>query len=254
MSKASFSPSDVIYRDRQGQPLKAKNRSQERIVASVHSNTVTFALGPAGSGKTFLAVLLGIKAIKNRSAKKLIITRPILEAGENLGYLPGDMMEKVDPYLRPLYDAIDKIVGIDTRQAYIDKGIIEIVPLAYMRGRTLEKAFIILDEAQNCEYKQLQMFLTRLGPNVKCVVTGDPSQCDLDYRDESALKHAYDILGGIRNIGFAFTTTEDVVRHKIVGDVINAYKDWKKTKHISGEDNESASVGVSINTNINIEQ
>jgi phosphate starvation-inducible protein PhoH and related proteins len=227
MDRVFASGSDVIFHNLQGQPLKPRNRSQSEVAQAVRRNDVTFAIGAAGTGKTYQAVMLALAALKERHVKKIIVTRPVVEAGESLGFLPGDLHEKVDPYLRPIYDALDSMIGIEKRKAYVEKGIVEIAPLAYLRGRTLEKAFVILDEAQNCTYGQLKLFLTRLGIKSRCVITGDPSQCDLPHWAESALQTARQALSGVRGIAFVDMDPADVVRHRIVADIVHAYHDFE---------------------------
>jgi phosphate starvation-inducible PhoH-like protein len=182
-----------------------------------------FAIGPAGTGKTYTAVALAVRALKNRQVKKIILTRPAVEAGENLGFLPGDLKEKIDPYLRPLYDALDDMLPMDKLAFYMQNRVIEVAPLAFMRGRTLDHSFIILDEAQNTTHSQLKMFLTRIGPNAKCIVTGDLSQIDLPRNQESGLASALYILKEIEGIGTIYLGEEDVIRHRLVKQIIKAY-------------------------------
>ena len=193
------------------------------MVEIVETNDIVFALGPAGTGKTYTAVALAVRALKNKLVKKIVLTRPAVEAGESLGFLPGDLKEKVDPYLRPLYDALDDMLPMDKLNFFMENRIIEIAPLAFMRGRTLDHAFIILDEAQNATPLQLKMFLTRLGPSAKCVITGDMSQIDLPHNQKSGLRQAIDILDGVEGIAAIHLTTEDVVRHRLVKEIIKAY-------------------------------
>jgi phosphate starvation-inducible PhoH-like protein len=185
---------------------------------------LVFAIGPAGTGKTYTAVALAVRALKNRTVKKIILTRPAVEAGENLGFLPGDLKEKVDPYLRPLYDALDDMIPAERLSYFMQNRIIEIAPLAFMRGRTLDNAFIILDEAQNSTTMQIKMFLTRLGPSAKCIITGDLSQVDLHYSVKSGLQKAIDLLSGLDGIDMVQLTAEDVVRHRLVKEIIRAYE------------------------------
>jgi phosphate starvation-inducible protein PhoH and related proteins len=213
----------ILY-NREGKPIKAKTRNQRKLVDASEQNDIVFAIGPAGTGKTYTAVALAVRALKNRSVKKIILTRPAVEAGENLGFLPGDLKEKVDPYLRPLYDALDDMIPADKLAQFMSNRIIEIAPLAFMRGRTLDQAFIILDEAQNCSTLQIKMFLTRLGPSAKCIITGDLSQIDLPHNQKSGLQRALDILDGVEGITRVNLTTEDVVRHRLVKEIIHAYE------------------------------
>lgn len=223
MGKRITLDDNCIIKTPQGLPLKTKNRSQEDIVNCVLENTVSFILGPAGTGKTAISVFLALSALNQRAVKKIIITRPIVEAGESLGFLPGDIQEKVDPYMRPIYDCMDLAIGIEKRKALIEKNVIEIMPLAYARGRTLENAFIILDEAQNCTYKQLKLFLTRIGLKSICIINGDPNQCDLPYWQDKCLVTAEDVLAETPDVGFVHTSPKDVVRHRVVSDMIASY-------------------------------
>ena len=213
----------VIVYGKNGSPIKAKTRNQKMLVSCSESNDIVFAIGPAGTGKTYTAVALAIRALKSKLVKKIILTRPAVEAGEHLGFLPGDMKEKVDPYLRPLYDALDDMLPAEKLNFFITNRIIEVAPLAFMRGRTLDHAFIILDEAQNCTTTQLKMFLTRLGPSAKCIITGDLSQIDLPGHQRSGLRQAMDILDGVDGIAVINLTAEDVVRHRLVKEIIKAY-------------------------------
>ena len=211
----------VTYR---GKPVKCRTLGQTEYVRSVRKNILTLAIGPAGTGKTFLAIAMAANALKNREIDRLILTRPAVEAGEKLGFLPGDMAQKVDPYLRPLYDALYEIIGPDSVQRLNERGTIEIAPLAFMRGRTLNNAFIILDEAQNATSEQMKMFLTRLGEHSKCVVTGDTTQIDLPRGRKSGLREAADLLCGIEDIGVIELTSADVVRHELVQKIVEAYQ------------------------------
>jgi len=212
----------LLYGTR-GTPIKVKTVNQQRLVTSVKENDLVFALGPAGTGKTYISVAMAVRALKNKQVKKIIITRPAVEAGENLGFLPGDLKEKIDPYLRPIYDALHDMIPFEKLGYYMEREIIEIAPLAYMRGRTLNNAFILLDEAQNTTPMQMKMFLTRMGPNSKMIVTGDTSQIDLPANQRSGLKEAVRILNETAGIGFVELTDRDVVRHRLVKDIINAY-------------------------------
>lgn len=215
--------SDVLVYGTKGVGIKAKTANQMELVKSYEQHDLVFALGPAGSGKTFISVALAVRALKSKEVRKIIITRPAVEAGENLGFLPGDLKEKVDPYLRPIYDALEDMIAPEKMKYYLENNIIEIAPLAYMRGRTLNNAFILLDEAQNTTPMQLKMFLTRMGPNSKVIVTGDISQIDLPRKQKSGLVEAIHILEKIKGIGFVRLDTKDIVRHKLVGQIINAY-------------------------------
>ena len=206
-----------------GKPIKPKTIAQKNYVECIHKNVVTFGVGPAGTGKTYLAVALAVAALKSKQVAKIVLTRPAVEAGEKLGFLPGDLQNKVDPYLRPLYDALFEMLGPETVAGYMEKNIIEIAPLAYMRGRTLDNSFIILDEAQNTSIEQMKMFLTRFGFNSKIVVTGDPTQIDLDGKP-SGLMHALKILNEIEQIGIHHFEKKDIVRHALVQKIVDAYE------------------------------
>ncbi len=220
---SSGNGNSTLLHGRGGKPIKAKTRNQKSLVEAVDANDLVFAIGPAGTGKTYTAVALAVRALKNRLVKKIILTRPAVEAGENLGFLPGDLKDKVDPYLRPLYDALDDMLPTEKLQHFMSTRVIEVAPLAFMRGRTLDNAFIILDEAQNSSTMQLKMFLTRLGPSAKCVITGDLSQIDLPRNQKSGLRYAVEILRGMDGIGVVNLTTDDVVRHRLVKEIIIAY-------------------------------
>ena len=210
-----------------GRPIKAKTIGQQRYISCIKSNTVTLGVGPAGTGKTFLAVAMAVKALRNKEISRIILTRPAVEAGERLGFLPGDLQSKIDPYLRPLYDALYEMLGNETCLKYLEKQIIEIAPLAYMRGRTLDDSFIILDEAQNTTQEQMKMFLTRIGFNSKVVVTGDLSQTDLPEGKKSGLAQAVKILKDIDGIAIHTFNEKDVVRHKLVQKIIVAYEKYE---------------------------
>lgn len=212
-----------IIKDARHRVIRVKNMGQRRYVDSIDHNDITFGVGPAGTGKTYIAVAKAVLAMKKGLVQRLILTRPAVEAGENLGFLPGDLKDKVDPYLRPVYDALYSIMGTDQTNRLVDRGLIEIAPLAYMRGRTLEEAFIILDEAQNTTPAQMKMFLTRLGFESKMVINGDITQIDLPHNQKSGLMEAQQILKGINHIGFVDFTASDVVRHPVVASIINAY-------------------------------
>lgn len=215
---------DVIIYSAKGFPVKARTANQRRMVEASNTHDLVFATGPAGTGKTYTAVALAVRALKNKEVKKIIITRPAVEAGENLGFLPGDLKEKIDPYLTPIYDALDDMVTSEKLKFYQENRIIEIAPLAYMRGRTLNNAFILLDEAQNTTPSQIKMFLTRMGPNSKVIVTGDMTQIDLPRNQRSGLNEAYHILKNIKGIAFIQLDSTDVVRHKLVREIIQAYE------------------------------
>lgn len=215
--------SDIILYGNGGRAIKAKTPNQKAMVEFIQKNDILFAIGPAGTGKTYTAVALAVKALKNKEVKRIILARPAVEAGENLGFLPGDLKEKIDPYLRPLYDALDDMIPAEKLKQHIETRVIEIAPLAFMRGRTLDNAFVILDEAQNATDLQLKMFLTRMGPHAKVIVTGDLSQIDLPKKQMSGLLKAVKILDKIDGIHFQYLTYEDVVRHKLVKDIIKAY-------------------------------
>lgn len=208
-------------------PIKTKTIGQRKYISSIDDNVVTFGIGPAGTGKTFLAIAMATKALKNNIVSKIILTRPAVEAGENLGFLPGDLQEKIDPYLRPIYDALYNILGFDTFLKLKEKNIIEVAPLAYMRGRTLDDSFIILDEAQNATNEQMKMFLTRIGFNSKAVITGDITQIDLTKRKNSGLVSVSKILKNINGVSFNYFDSSDVVRHSIVMKIIEAYSNYE---------------------------
>ncbi len=214
---------DILLYGTKGSVIKPKTANQKTLVESADQHDLVFALGPAGTGKTYISVALAVKALKNKEVKKIIITRPAVEAGENLGFLPGDLKEKIDPYLRPIYDALDDMIPSEKLKYYQENRIIEIAPLAYMRGRTLNNAFILLDEAQNTTPMQMKMFLTRMGPNSKVIVTGDRSQVDLPRHHKSGLVEAIKILKSVKGIGFVELDAKDVVRHRLVKDIIQAY-------------------------------
>ena len=226
----SMGPEDtdgVLLFGTKGNPIRVKTENQQKLVQSVRDNDLVFAIGPAGTGKTFISVAMAVQALKNKHVKKLVITRPAVEAGENLGFLPGDLKEKIDPYLRPIYDALNDMVPHEKLKYYMEREIIEIAPLAYMRGRTLNNAFILLDEAQNTTPMQMKMFLTRMGPESKMIVTGDTSQIDLPSNQRSGLKEAVRILKDVKGIGFVELSDRDVVRHRLVRDIIIAYRNEK---------------------------
>ncbi len=220
--------SDCIFVTAKGKPIKAKTVGQSKYVDAIRKNTIVLGIGPAGTGKTFLAVAMAVKALRDKQVSKILLTRPAIEAGERLGFLPGDLLSKIDPYLRPLYDALGEMLGTDTQQRLMEKGVIEVAPLAYMRGRTLDDAFIILDEAQNATPEQVKMFLTRLGFGSKVVVTGDLTQTDLPSGQKSGLASAVKILEGIDDIAIHYLTDKDVVRHHLVQKIILAYDRYDK--------------------------
>ena len=217
-------PNDVLVFGPNGKTVRARTANQKKMVTAVDKNDIVFAIGPAGTGKTYTAVALAVRALKNKTVKKIILTRPAVEAGENLGFLPGDLKEKIDPYLRPLYDALDDMIPADKLGYYMTTRTIEIAPLAYMRGRTLDNAFIILDEAQNTNDSQLKMFLTRIGANAKAIITGDPTQIDLPKNMKSGIDKALRILKNVEGIEHVQLDEEDVVRHRLVKAIIKAYE------------------------------
>lgn len=212
-----FGPNGIV--------VKARTANQRKMVESINKNDIIFAIGPAGTGKTYTAVALAVRALKNKEIKRIILTRPAVEAGENLGFLPGDLKEKIDPYLRPLYDALDDMIPADKLKVFLENRTIEIAPLAFMRGRTLDNCFVILDEAQNATDLQLKMFLTRMGPTAKFIVTGDVTQIDLPRKQQSGLNTALRILGDIKRIEIIYLNGDDVVRHKLVKNILRAYGD-----------------------------
>lgn len=217
----------VLIKDFKGKPVRVKNFGQRQYVQSVKHNDITFGIGPAGTGKTYLAVVMAIAALKHGDVEKIILTRPAVEAGESLGFLPGDLKEKVDPYLRPIYDALHSILGREHTARLMERGVIEIAPLAYMRGRTLDSAFVILDEAQNTTTAQMKMFLTRLGFGSKMIVNGDISQIDLPKHASSGLVQARKILADVEKIRFVMFDSKDVVRHPVVARIIDAYEEYR---------------------------
>ena len=221
--------SDVIAITNKGRQVKSRTLGQKRYVKAIRENTLVFAIGPAGTGKTYLAMAMAVVALRNKEVERIILTRPAVEAGESLGFLPGDLQTKVDPYLRPLNDALYEFLGGELFARLSERGVIEVAPLAYMRGRTLSDAFIVLDEAQNCTEEQMKMFLTRFGENSKVVVTGDVTQIDLPKEKSSGLKHCIKILEGVENISVQYLTHKDVVRHPLVQSIIRAYEKHEKS-------------------------
>jgi phosphate starvation-inducible protein PhoH and related proteins len=221
-------PNDVLVFGPNGKTVRARTQNQKKMVQAADRHDIVFAIGPAGTGKTYTAVALAVRALKNKLVKKIILTRPAVEAGESLGFLPGDLKEKIDPYLRPLYDALDDMIPADKLGYYMSTRTIEIAPLAYMRGRTLDNAFIILDEAQNTNDLQLKMFLTRIGANAKAIITGDPTQVDLPRNMRSGLEKSTRILKNVEGIAHIELNEEDVVRHKLVKSIIKAYEKEKE--------------------------
>ena len=221
---------EIIMVTASGKTLKPKTLGQNRYIDSIKKKDIVFGIGPAGTGKTYLAMAMAIKAFKNKEVDRIILTRPAVEAGENLGFLPGDLQEKVDPYLRPVYDALFDIMGSENYLRYIEKGLIEVAPLAYMRGRTLDNSYVILDEAQNTTDEQMKMFLTRLGFGSKAIITGDITQIDLPRGKESGLKVAEKILSDVKGIGMIHLSKADIVRHPLVQRIVSAYEDFEKDK------------------------
>ncbi len=222
----------VLQTTVRGRLIKAKTIGQYRYVQAINKQDIVFGIGPAGTGKTYLAVVMAVTALKNKAVNRIILTRPAVEAGEKLGFLPGDLQDKVDPYLRPLYDGLFDILGMEAAQRYIEKSVIEIAPLAYMRGRTLDDSFIILDEAQNTTPEQMKMFLTRIGFNSKAVITGDVTQIDIGKAQESGLVSVQRILKGVPGISFLYLTKVDIVRHPVVQRIIQAYEDYDEQRTV----------------------
>ena len=231
---------DCICVTTRGKPIKAKTVGQKRYVEAIEKNTVVFGVGPAGTGKTFLAVAMAVRALREKQVSRILLTRPAIEAGEKLGFLPGDLQSKIDPYLRPLYDALFELMGAENYQRQLEKGTIEIAPLAYMRGRTLDDSFIILDEAQNATPERMKMFLTRLGAGSKAVVTGDLTQTDLPDRTKSGLAVAVKVLEGVEDIAVHAFSDRDVVRHQLVQRIIRAYEKYERTEQEKKEKRSAA--------------
>ena len=225
-----FVPADVVCYSMSGRPIKARSENQHRLIEAYEQNDMVFAVGPAGTGKTYLSIALAVKALKEKTAKKIILSRPAVEAGEKLGFLPGDMKDKIDPYLQPLYDALEDMLPQVKLQDMMEKHIIQIAPLAFMRGRTLSDAVVILDEAQNTTPAQIRMFLTRMGWNTKMIITGDMTQIDLPHSQKSGLIEALKILNNVEGIGFVTLDRRDIVRHKLVTRIVNAYEQFDKDK------------------------
>ena len=219
---------DFIVHGVKGKIIRAQTPNQQKLLELIGKNDMVFAIGPAGTGKTYTSVALAVRALKDRQVRRIILTRPAVEAGENLGFLPGDLKDKLDPYMQPLYDALMDMIPIDKLNNFIENGTIQIAPLAFMRGRTLDNAFVILDEAQNTTYVQMKMFLTRMGRNAKFIITGDPGQVDLPKKVKSGLSEALHIIKGIKGIGTLFLDDKDVVRHPLVKEIINAYSRAEK--------------------------
>ena len=222
---------DVVVYSLSGRPIKGRSENQQLLIDSFNKNDMIFAVGPAGTGKTYLSIALAVKAMKEKNAKKIILSRPAVEAGEKLGFLPGDMKDKIDPYLQPLYDALEDMIPAAKLQDLMDKHIIQIAPLAFMRGRTLSDAVVILDEAQNTTPAQIRMFLTRMGWNTKMIITGDMTQIDLPHDQKSGLKEALQLLSGIEGISVVEFNKKDIVRHKLVTRIVNAYEAYDKARH-----------------------
>lgn len=243
----NINDSDVLVYGRNGLQIKAMTANQKLMVKASEEKDMIFAIGPAGTGKTYTAVALAVRALKNKEVRRIILTRPAVEAGENLGFLPGDLKEKLDPYLQPLYDALRDMLPQSKLEAFMGDGTIEIAPLAFMRGRTLDHAFVILDEAQNATRSQLKMFLTRMGRSAKFVITGDITQIDLPKNQPSGLPQAIEVLKDVKGIDFIFLSEKDVVRHKLVTDIVNAYK---KYYHDNDEDDDKVEAKAERNDNI----
>ncbi|HIP47506.1 MAG TPA: PhoH family protein [Lutibacter sp.] len=224
VSKEKSNSKDVILHGVSGKTIKARTQNQREMVSSMNKNDILFAVGPAGTGKTYTAVAIAVKALKERQVKRIVLTRPAVEAGENLGFLPGDLKEKLDPYMQPLYDALRDMIPYEKLESYFEKGIIQIAPLAFMRGRTLDHSFVILDEAQNTTHNQMKMFLTRMGKHAKFIITGDPGQIDLPKKQISGLKEALLSLKSVKGISFVYLDDKDVMRHRLVKEIVKAFK------------------------------
>ncbi len=240
---------DMVARTIQGKPIKPKTLGQKQYVDTIREKMIVFGIGPAGTGKTYLAMAMAIQAFKNNEVGRIILTRPAIEAGEKLGFLPGDLQSKVDPYLRPLYDALYQIMGPESFLHNSEKGLIEVAPLAYMRGRTLDNAFIILDEAQNTTPAQMKMFLTRIGFGSKVIITGDLSQKDLPQGTQSGLDVAIKVLGKVEELGFCYMTSQDVVRHPLVQKIVQAYEEYESHRNKGERKKQKAEYGKENRTN-----
>ncbi len=222
-------------------PIKARNRAQAEYIDHIRHHDISFGIGPAGTGKTYLAVACAVDALERQQVRRIVLTRPAVEAGEKLGFLPGDMAQKVDPYLRPLYDALYEMLGFEKVAKYMERNVIEVAPLAFMRGRTLNESFVILDESQNTTIEQMKMLLTRIGFDSRAVVTGDITQIDLPRKSQSGLRHAIEVLKGIDKVSFTFFSADDVVRHPVVMSVVRAYESWERKQALLKEAAEQAS-------------
>ncbi len=235
---------DVLVYSIGGKPIKSRSENQQKLIDAYEKNDMVFAVGPAGTGKTYLSIALAVRALKDKTAKKIILSRPAVEAGEKLGFLPGDMKDKIDPYLQPLYDALEDMLPAVKLQDMMEKRTIQIAPLAFMRGRTLSDAIVILDEAQNTTSQQIRMFLTRMGTNTKMIITGDLTQVDLPHEQRSGLKEALGILEGVEGIGVVYLGQKDIVRHKLVTRIVNAYErhDKERTKQLNKNKNDGQTV------------
>ncbi len=235
---------DVLVYSIGGKPIKSRSENQQKLIDAYGKNDMVFAVGPAGTGKTYLSIALAVRALKDKTAKKIILSRPAVEAGEKLGFLPGDMKDKIDPYLQPLYDALEDMLPAVKLQDMMEKRTIQIAPLAFMRGRTLSDAIVILDEAQNTTSQQIRMFLTRMGTNTKMIITGDLTQVDLPHEQRSGLKEALGILEGVEGIGVVYLGQKDIVRHKLVTRIVNAYErhDKERTKQLNKNKNDGQTV------------
>lgn len=232
LRQVTISPDETLLYTTTGAPVMARTPNQKVLVKASNENDIVFAIGPAGTGKTYTSVALAVRALKERQVKKIVLVRPAVEAGESLGFLPGNLREKIDPYLRPLYDALEEMMDFDKLEMNLSKNIIEIAPLAYMRGRTLNNAFVILDEAQNATQTQMKMFLTRLGVNSKAIITGDLTQTDLPKNEHSGLKTIQHVLEEIKGIAFVYMNQNDVVRHKLIRDIIEAYDRYEEKQEL----------------------
>jgi len=224
ISKGKINTKDVILHGVSGKIIKARTPHQKEMVSNMQKNDMLFAVGPAGTGKTYTAVAIAVKALKERQVRRIVLTRPAVEAGENLGFLPGDLKEKLDPYMQPLYDALRDMIPFEKLESYFEKGVIQIAPLAFMRGRTLDHSFVILDEAQNTTHNQMKMFLTRMGKHAKFIITGDPGQIDLPKKQISGLKEALLTLKSVKGISFIYLDDKDVMRHRLVKEIVKAFK------------------------------